>query len=44
VKYADEFRDRAKAEALGAEIRHLVAAIAPEKPIAIMEVCGGHTH
>ena len=44
MKYADEFRDRAKAEALAAEIRKVVAAIAPAKPIAIMEVCGGHTH
>ena len=44
MKYADEFRDRAKAEALMAEINHLVKAIAPKTPLAIMEVCGGHTH
>jgi hydrogenase expression/formation protein HypD len=44
MKYVDEFRDRAKAEALVVEINRVVAAIAPEKPIAIMEVCGGHTH
>ena len=44
MKYADEFRDRAKAEALLIEINRVVGAIAPEKPLAIMEVCGGHTH
>jgi hydrogenase expression/formation protein HypD len=44
MKYADEFRDRGKARALAAEIRRTVEAIAPERPLAIMEVCGGHTH
>jgi hydrogenase expression/formation protein HypD len=44
MKYVDEFRDRAKAETLMVEINRVIAAIAPEKPIAIMEVCGGHTH
>jgi hydrogenase expression/formation protein HypD len=44
MKYVDEFRDRAKAEILIAEITRIVAAIAPARPIAIMEVCGGHTH
>ena len=44
MKYVDEFRDRAKAEALVVEINRVIATIAPDKPIAIMEVCGGHTH
>jgi hydrogenase expression/formation protein HypD len=44
VRYVDEFRDRAKAEALTAEIERVVEAIAPVRPIALMEVCGGHTH
>jgi hydrogenase expression/formation protein HypD len=46
MKYADEFRDRTKAEALIAEIRRVLAhgAGARRLPINIMEVCGGHTH
>ncbi|HTV90249.1 MAG TPA: hydrogenase formation protein HypD [Stellaceae bacterium] len=46
MKYADEFRDRAKAAALIAEIARLLATsgIARRRPIHIMEVCGGHTH
>lgn len=44
MKYADEFRDRDKARALTREIERIVAALAPKTPIAIMEVCGGHTH
>ncbi len=46
MKYADEFRDRDKAQALVREIEGLVAemAVTPDKPIHIMEVCGGHTH
>jgi hydrogenase expression/formation protein HypD len=46
MKYVDEFRDRAKAEALIGEIRRLLArsGIARERPLNIMEVCGGHTH
>ncbi|HEX3756628.1 MAG TPA: hydrogenase formation protein HypD [Rhizomicrobium sp.] len=44
MKYVDEFRDPAKARALVAEINNLVTRIAPTRPIAIMEVCGGHTH
>lgn len=46
MKYADEFRDRAKAQALVHEIEGLVAgmAVTADKPIHIMEVCGGHTH
>ena len=46
MKYIDEFRDRAKAEALVREIRKVVAALrwTADRPIHIMEVCGGHTH
>lgn len=44
MKYVDEFRDPQKAAALMAEIHRLVERLAPEKPISIMEVCGGHTH
>jgi hydrogenase expression/formation protein HypD len=49
MKYVDEFRDPGKAQALAQEIRHLVARIVRERgglqrPLQIMEVCGGHTH
>ena len=46
MKYADEFRDPQKAQFLLAEIRELVAAIqvGRNRPLYIMEVCGGHTH
>jgi hydrogenase expression/formation protein HypD len=44
MKFVDEFRDGAKADALIAEIRRVVARIAPPRPLALMEVCGGHTH
>jgi hydrogenase expression/formation protein HypD len=46
MKYVDEFRDRAKAQALIAEITRLCArsGIARQRPLHIMEVCGGHTH
>jgi hydrogenase expression/formation protein HypD len=44
MKYVDEFRDPAKAKTLIGAIEHLVAQITPKRPIAIMEVCGGHTH
>ena len=46
MKYVDEFRDREKARTLIKEIEGLVAGIeiARTRPIAIMEVCGGHTH
>ena len=46
MKYLDEFRDRAKAEILTKEIERLAAEIAhpDERPLQIMEVCGGHTH
>lgn len=46
MKYVDEFRDPAKAQALAREIRDLVAGMgrAKRRPLQIMEVCGGHTH
>ncbi len=46
MKYVDEFRDPAKARTLAAEIRSLLPRIpaARQRPLQIMEVCGGHTH
>jgi hydrogenase expression/formation protein HypD len=46
MKYIDEFRDREKAAVLVKEIEALVSTIplAKERPLHIMEVCGGHTH
>ena len=46
MKYLDEFRDSAKASILAREIEALVASmdIPDDKPLNIMEVCGGHTH
>src|SRR6476660_8530894 len=46
MKYVDEFRDGGKAAALVREIRSLAEEIGPaqQRPIQIMEVCGGHTH
>jgi len=46
MKYIDEFRDPAKARRLQAEIGSLVEhiGICRERPLQIMEVCGGHTH
>lgn len=46
MKYVDEFRDPAKAKALLAEIESLTEVIQRDRdrPLYIMEVCGGHTH
>ena len=46
MKYVDEFRDSQKAKILVKEIEALVSAmeISAERPLHIMEVCGGHTH
>jgi hydrogenase expression/formation protein HypD len=46
MKYLDEFRDPQLAQALAREIRGVVARIdrAQQRPLQIMEVCGGHTH
>jgi hydrogenase expression/formation protein HypD len=46
MKYVDEFRDGQKARVLIKEIESLVSTMTmpPERPLYIMEVCGGHTH
>jgi hydrogenase expression/formation protein HypD len=46
MKYVDEFRDPTKAKFLLKEIQALVKSIeiTKERPLYIMEVCGGHTH
>ena len=46
MKYVDEFRDPAKAKILLKEIEQLVERISAtrQRPLQIMEVCGGHTH
>ncbi|WP_081935617.1 hydrogenase formation protein HypD [Burkholderia sp. 9120] len=46
MKYVDEFRDPDKARTLAREIRALVSRIerVKQRPLQIMEVCGGHTH
>jgi len=46
MKYVDEFRDPEKARSLLKEINKLVTEIdtCKDRPIYIMEVCGGHTH
>ena len=46
MKYVDEFRDPVKAKMLLKEINELVEQIdiCKTRPLAIMEVCGGHTH
>ncbi len=46
MKFVDEFRDPHKAQILLQEIQGLVKRIpiCGERPIWIMEVCGGHTH
>ncbi|HWA89899.1 MAG TPA: hydrogenase formation protein HypD [Rhizomicrobium sp.] len=46
MKYVDEFRDPAKARTLLAEINVLADRLSKgkDRPLQIMEVCGGHTH
>jgi hydrogenase expression/formation protein HypD len=44
MKYVDEFRDRDKAAVLLRAIEAVTDEIRPQKPLQIMEVCGGHTH
>ena len=46
MQYVDEFRDPARARALLARIERLAASLerGRERPLRIMEVCGGHTH
>ena len=46
MKYADEFRDPAKARALIDAINTTLERVPlpDDRPLHIMEVCGGHTH
>ncbi|MBO9467339.1 hydrogenase formation protein HypD [Tropicibacter sp. R15_0] len=46
MKYAEEFRDPVAARAVLDEISKVVGEIGAtaEKPVHIMEICGGHTH
>ena len=46
MKYVDEFRDPAKARSLVNEINALIPhiAVCQQRPVQVMEVCGGHTH
>ncbi len=46
MKYVDEFRDPERAQNLLREIEGLVRQIdkARDRPLYLMEVCGGHTH
>lgn len=44
MKFIDEFRDPAKARALLTSIGNLAAQLQRERPLQLMEVCGGHTH
>ena len=46
MRFVDEFRDPALAAALVKEIGAIAARLerGRDRPFAIMEVCGGHTH
>jgi len=44
MRYIDEFRDPGAARTLIREIEGLLEALAPPRPLQIMEFCGGHTH
>jgi len=46
LKFIDEFRDPEKARALLGAIERIMPEIErqPDRPLQIMEVCGGHTH
>lgn len=46
MKYADEFRDPAKAKKLLAAISRTLTHVPmpADRPLYVMEVCGGHTH
>ncbi|MEM9223149.1 MAG: hydrogenase formation protein HypD [Pseudomonadota bacterium] len=46
MKFSSEFRDPAKAEALLKAIERTLDGMPrrPDRPIHVMEVCGGHTH
>jgi len=42
MRYVDEFRDPAAARILLTRIEHLASRLT--RPLAVMEICGGHTH
>jgi len=42
LKYVDEYRDPAAARTLLRRIEELASQL--ERPLAVMEICGGHTH
>ncbi len=46
MRYVEEFRDPATAQALLARIAEVTDRIGatPQAPVRIMEICGGHTH
>src|SRR5579883_1018234 len=45
MKYVSEFRDPEKAKVLATEIEQLATPLADSnKPLLLMEFCGGHTH
>jgi hydrogenase expression/formation protein HypD len=46
MRYIDEFRDPALARGLAREIATVAARIGRgrDRPVSVMEVCGGHTH
>jgi len=44
MKYIDEFRDPALAQRIVTQIHTTAARCTAERPIRLMEFCGGHTH
>ncbi len=45
MKFVDEFRDPETAKVLVAEIKRLAEGLVPnDRPLQLMEFCGGHTH
>lgn len=44
MRFVDEFRDPHTARALLARLAETTAALGRERPLQIMEFCGGHTH
>lgn len=44
MKFSDEFRDSSGASGIVERITELAERIGRERPLQVMEVCGGHTH
>ena len=44
MKYLDEFRDPESSKRIVGSIEQIVRTIGRDRPLKIMEVCGGHTH